>query len=205
MNPDETEHAEPQLPQSAPQEVRPEIGGLPQANVKAEVAAVLTGPETRVQEMFRDPSRTFLIVEDDPRAAGKIAIDLRIKRATKDQQADSGVISVASIEGASTAIDSLIKEGGPSKITVILDLEFPFKDDGPPDPGAGYKVLEDITAKIKGWNEAHPDKPVVLEIVMNSSQVRNFEQAKKFGAIAFSAKKDQAAEAVADYFKSQLS
>lgn len=127
----------------------------------------------KVAQLFSDSS--FMVVEDDPRAVGKITQALQEKRGTQkvEVEEDSGIGVAYSVDEVEPNFKKIIEKASQSpdgRIIVIEDMELPLVEDGGPDSRGGEYAMEKMVQMVNAWNNEHPDRSFLrLEIIMNSS------------------------------------
>lgn len=161
-------------------------------------------PEQKLRQEFL--SRVFLVVEDNPDAVRVITKELREERGTAGEEKDESVIVAENYDDFNGALGKLLKENGPTKITAIFDLEFPYSAGGQPIIKAGVDAVKNIQNRVETWNSEHPDRVVTLEIIINSTTMRNERDAqKRFGpSVGWSGDKGEAVFVVRELIQKQI-
>lgn len=179
----------------------------PQAETAGKVTAALTqtpavdnkerSPE-EVDAMFKDPSRTFLVVEDNIEESWGIVNGLNKKRG---EQKSENVLLAESTEEATQAAERILQNPKIKTITLILDMEFPVRKHGAPNPRGGMNALKLIKSMVEKRNTESPENPITLEVIANSSMIRSQKEAEKeLGTKTFSPKKELAVQTVENFF-----
>lgn len=178
----------------------------PIGETAGQVNSVLATTQERspeeVDAILKDKGRKLIVVEDDIEAHAGIMYTLGKKLG---EQAKTNLSLAETGEDATKAIDLALQDPQTTKITMILDMEFPMTKEGWKTPGSGLKVLTYARDKVKEHNEQHPDKPVSLEVILNSSMVKSAKDAGRIGIEnapdlkRFSPEKEKAVETLEAY------
>lgn len=147
----------------------------------------------------------YLHVEDNIDVAPQINHDLEQALGGKEKIITAGSTKEAKskLEGILADLKNKENPGG-LRLCVIHDLEIPISDGGFPESEGGMQSLKEINNAVGGWNAQHPDRPVEVEIIMNSSKLGDEESQNDFRdrfpmIKGFSNDKKDAVEAVERY------
>ena len=176
----------------------------PQENSPNKPADIKEGnksPEEKLRQEFL--KRTFLVVEDHPNFGKFLITEILKQRGVKRGKEDSGVILITNYQDFTSMVDRLFSGNPPANLLVILDLNFPNRQ-GDYIKDYGGEASEYIRNKIKNWNSEHLNQQIILEIIMNSSNIDDMKKAQAFGAVGFSKNKTEAVSAVKELLLQKL-
>lgn len=150
--------------------------------------------EEKVGEALK--KRFLLLAEDDPRLRGLLD---EFKSAGGEQMAWAHTL-----EGVKKETDDFIRrvekgELDQTILTMIADLEYPQVEDDGPDPQAGLEGVNYVREAVAKYNLAHPDKPLQVEIILNSTVAARFQD--EVGAEAISTVKKDAVKTLLELIK----
>lgn len=132
-------------------------------------------PRERVAlEAFQ--SSPLLVIEDDKRNIGRIQEALKNVGKTDAVFADS-------LPGAKRQITEMLKDKkGAERIRVISDLQIFYEEgDEIAEEEAGIQAIGEVQKAVAEWNKMHPsDKPIQLEILINSSMLNSAQDLENF-------------------------
>lgn len=119
--------------------------------------------------------RHVMIVEDDPRASRAISQALEKKRGATDPER---LVVAASVSEGLSALDRLCTNfRGGETLMLIADFQIYNRPDGLMVDDGGPAVITAAHEKVARWNHEHADQvPVLLEVVLNTSQVNTVEK-----------------------------
>lgn len=148
--------------------------------------------------------QTFLVVEDDSPEGPDIVNALRVERSTDQNQKDAGVMLVTNFKDCISAVNLILSEASQTNnLMVILDINFPSSA-GERSLELGSGVVSRLKNRIVTLKTQQPDRQINLNIIFNSSKVRNQEQALKMGGTGFSRTKDEAVSIIKEMFRKKL-
>lgn len=136
-----------------------------EADVRDGAAAVLSGadeasaaPDETPEEMFKNPARVFLVIEDIP------PLNRRIGGALKEAGAsENNVLSARDLAQVTALINDLREREGVEEVVAVCDMSFPQDEDYDPDPKSGIEAIRQLQAYAA-------ESCVRLSIIFNSGE-----------------------------------
>jgi len=163
----------------------------------------LNKPESLEQRLRQEfLKQTFLVVEDESFESGPIITALRAERGTTENKEDKGVILVTNYEDCMKILIPLLSENGPENLVFILDIQIPLSSTNQVLRNFGDDILLGIQHKISDIIEKQPNRQI--NIIFNSSLVRDKEKASRMGGVGFSLAKKEVVSVVKEFLKKKL-